>query len=58
MHAPPNDPMKMECIYNTLVPEGMTPLSWIAKPAMYFIPPAAFSRMDTVQVLSLLLNFY
>lgn len=49
MHAPPNDPMKMECIYKTLVPEGMTPLSWIQKPAMYFLPPAAFSRMDTVQ---------
>lgn len=52
MHAPPNDPMKMECIYKSLVPEGMAPLSWIHKPAMYFIPPAAFSRMDTVQVLS------
>lgn len=49
MHAPPNDPTKMECIYKTLVPEGMAPLSWIHKPAMYFLPPAAFSRMDTVQ---------
>ncbi|XP_034231129.1 general transcription factor 3C polypeptide 5 [Thrips palmi] len=49
MHAPPNDPMKMECIYKTLVPEGMAPLSWIHNPAMYFLPPAAFSRMDTVQ---------
>lgn len=49
MHAPPNDLTKMECIYNTLVPDGIVPLSWINKPAMYFLPPAAFSRMDTVQ---------
>ena len=39
MHAPPNDPSKMECIYKTLVPEGMAPLSWIHKPAMYYMQP-------------------
>ncbi|KAK3921071.1 General transcription factor 3C polypeptide 5 [Frankliniella fusca] len=49
MRAPPHDPTKLECIYDSLVPEGVVPLSWIKKPAIYFLPPAAFSRMDNVQ---------
>jgi len=44
------EPMKLENIYDTLVPKGLPPLSWVYEPANYFLPPAVFSRMDSVQV--------
>lgn len=41
---------KMEYIYDTLVPKGLLTPDWFTKPADYFLPPAAFSRMDSMQV--------
>uniref|UniRef100_A0A1B6FP34 General transcription factor 3C polypeptide 5 n=1 Tax=Cuerna arida TaxID=1464854 RepID=A0A1B6FP34_9HEMI len=40
---------KMECIYDQLVPRGLLTPQWFQDPAPYFLPPATFSRMDTVQ---------
>lgn len=37
--------------YNNLVPIGLPTSSWLAGDAPYFLPPATFSRMDTMQVL-------
>lgn len=40
------------CEYSNLVPTGLPKASWLTGEAPYFLPPAAFSRMDTMQVLT------
>lgn len=40
---------KDECIYNMIVPKGLD-VNWLSSESPYFLPPAAFSRVDTVQV--------
>ncbi|XP_054285252.1 general transcription factor 3C polypeptide 5-like [Macrosteles quadrilineatus] len=44
-----NSSGQMECIYDKLVPKGILTPEWFTQPAPYFLPPATFSRMDTVQ---------
>ncbi|XP_058806576.1 general transcription factor 3C polypeptide 5 [Phymastichus coffea] len=44
-----NDPTKDECIYDSIYPQGLPPYSWLKEEVPYFLPPAAFSRMDNVQ---------
>ncbi|GAB1862390.1 General transcription factor 3C polypeptide 5 [Camponotus japonicus] len=44
-----SDPKKLECIYNLIYPIGIPPYAWLKNDVPYFLPPAAFSRMDTVQ---------
>lgn len=39
----------MEDIYEKLVPNGLPSASWLYGDSPYFLPPAVFSRMDTVQ---------
>lgn len=41
---------EMESIYEKLVPRGLPSMSWLQENSPLFLPPAAFSRMDTVQV--------
>jgi general transcription factor 3C polypeptide 5 (transcription factor C subunit 1) len=38
------------CNYSSLVPIGLPTFSWLTGDAPYFLPPATFSRMDTMQV--------
>ena len=38
------------CNYSSLVPIGLPRFSWLTGDAPYFLPPATFSRMDTMQV--------
>jgi general transcription factor 3C polypeptide 5 (transcription factor C subunit 1) len=40
------------CKYSNLVPTGLPKASWLTGEAQYFLPPATFSRMDTMQVLT------
>ncbi|XP_069699295.1 general transcription factor 3C polypeptide 5 isoform X2 [Periplaneta americana] len=40
---------QMVCKYDSLVPIGLPTASWLAGSAPYFLPPATFSRMDTMQ---------
>ncbi|OXU20449.1 hypothetical protein TSAR_014419 [Trichomalopsis sarcophagae] len=44
-----DDPTKDECIYDSIYPVGLPSYSWMKKDVPYFLPPAAFSRMDSVQ---------
>lgn len=44
-----SNPKKLECIYSLIYPTGIPPYSWLKNDVPYFLPPAAFSRMDTVQ---------
>ncbi|XP_070156549.1 general transcription factor 3C polypeptide 5 [Polyergus mexicanus] len=44
-----SNPKKLECIYSSIYPIGIPPFSWLKNDVPYFLPPAAFSRMDTVQ---------
>ena len=44
-----DDPTKDECIYDSIYPVGLPPYSWMKNEVPYFLPPAAFSRMDSVQ---------
>lgn len=44
-----SDPTKLECIYDMIYPANFPSYSWLKKDVPYFLPPAAFSRMDTVQ---------
>ncbi|EZA46895.1 hypothetical protein DMN91_005378 [Ooceraea biroi] len=44
-----SDPRKLECIYSMIYPTGIPPYAWLKNDVPYFLPPAAFSRMDTVQ---------
>ncbi|XP_049963038.1 general transcription factor 3C polypeptide 5 [Schistocerca serialis cubense] len=39
----------MEDIYEKLVPKGLPSVSWLYGDSPYFLPPAVFSRMDSVQ---------
>ncbi|CAL4184680.1 unnamed protein product, partial [Meganyctiphanes norvegica] len=43
------DESSQECVYDDLVPKGMEKADWLNQPAPLFLPPAAFSRMDTPQ---------
>ncbi|XP_020286022.1 general transcription factor 3C polypeptide 5 isoform X2 [Pseudomyrmex gracilis] len=43
------NPQKLECIYNLIYPTGIPSYSWLKNDVPYFLPPAAFTRMDTVQ---------
>lgn len=43
------DGEKMINIHDTLVPHGLITPEWFDEPAEYFLPPATFSRMDTMQ---------
>lgn len=38
-----------ECLYDKIVPRGLD-TEWLKGESPYFLPPAAFSRVDTVQV--------
>lgn len=40
---------KMINIHDSLVPHGLITPEWFDEPAEYFLPPATFSRMDTMQ---------
>ncbi|XP_076066865.1 general transcription factor IIIC subunit l(2)37Cd [Oratosquilla oratoria] len=40
---------RAECFYDSLVPHGIVSSAWLNLPAPLFLPPAAFSRMDTPQ---------
>ncbi|KAL6254602.1 hypothetical protein P5V15_014652 [Pogonomyrmex californicus] len=44
-----SNPKKLECIYNLIYPTGIPLYSWLKNDVPYFLPPAVFSRMDTVQ---------
>lgn len=44
-----SNPKKLECIYNSIYPTGIPSADWLKQDVPYFLPPAAFSRMDTVQ---------
>lgn len=39
----------LECIYSSIYPTGIPSFSWLKNDVPYFLPPAAFSRMDTIQ---------
>lgn len=43
------DSKKLECIYDMIYPVNIPHYSWLKNKVPYFLPPAAFSRMDTVQ---------
>lgn len=43
------NPQKLECIYSLIYPTGIPSYSWLKNDVPYFLPPAAFTRMDTVQ---------
>ncbi|XP_054016559.1 general transcription factor 3C polypeptide 5 [Hylaeus anthracinus] len=44
-----SDPKKLECIYNKIYPINIPHFSWLKNDVPYFLPPATFSRMGTVQ---------
>ncbi|KAF7990553.1 hypothetical protein HCN44_000358 [Aphidius gifuensis] len=44
---------KNECIYNEIYPSGIPSYKWLQKDVPHFLPPAVFSRMDSVQNYSL-----
>ncbi|XP_011698841.1 PREDICTED: general transcription factor 3C polypeptide 5 isoform X2 [Wasmannia auropunctata] len=44
-----SDPRKLECIYDLIYPTGIPLYSWLKNDVPYFLPPAVFSRMDTIQ---------
>uniref|UniRef100_A0A1B6DG43 General transcription factor 3C polypeptide 5 n=2 Tax=Clastoptera arizonana TaxID=38151 RepID=A0A1B6DG43_9HEMI len=44
-----SDGLEMKYIYDTLVPKGLLTPDWFSEPAEYFLPPATFSRMDSMQ---------
>ncbi|XP_017878673.1 general transcription factor 3C polypeptide 5 isoform X2 [Ceratina calcarata] len=43
------DSKRLECIYDKIYPNNIPPFSWLKNDVPYFLPPAAFSRMDTMQ---------
>ncbi|XP_034945411.1 general transcription factor 3C polypeptide 5 [Chelonus insularis] len=49
----PWKPDKNQCIYELTYPIGILPYKWLDNEAPYFLPPAVFSRMDSVQQYSL-----
>ncbi|XP_012262747.2 general transcription factor 3C polypeptide 5 [Athalia rosae] len=44
------NPGENECIYDSIYPVNVPPYSWLKNKVPYFLPPAAFSRMDNVQL--------
>lgn len=40
----------MQNIYDSLVPTGVPSSGWLKERAMLFLPPAVFSRMDSMQI--------
>lgn len=44
------DGQQQACVYDQLVPQGMEGADWLNHAAPLFLPPAAFTRMDTPQV--------
>lgn len=44
-----DDPKTLKCIYDQIYPHNIPHYSWLKNEVPYFLPPAAFSRMDTVQ---------
>ena len=38
-----------ECIYNKIYPVNIPPYRWLEEDVPYFLPPAAFSRMVSIQ---------
>lgn len=40
----------VENIYPKLIPKDFPKIDWFYEPSPAFLPPAAFSRMDSVQV--------
>ncbi|XP_018369535.1 PREDICTED: general transcription factor 3C polypeptide 5 isoform X2 [Trachymyrmex cornetzi] len=44
-----SNPKKLECVYSLIYPTGIPLYSWLKNDVPYFLPPAVFSRMDTVQ---------
>ena len=44
------DGLQQVCVYDQLVPQGMETADWLNQPAPLYLPPAAFTRMDTPQV--------
>ncbi|XP_014223258.1 general transcription factor 3C polypeptide 5 [Trichogramma pretiosum] len=47
------NPTVDECIYEKIYPVGLPPYSWMTDDVPLFLPPAAFSRMDSIQQYSL-----
>lgn len=47
------DPNKDECIYDAIYPAEIPAYRWLKNKVPYFLPPPAFSRMDSVQQYSL-----
>ncbi|XP_045108931.1 general transcription factor 3C polypeptide 5-like isoform X2 [Portunus trituberculatus] len=43
------DGLQQMCVYDQLVPQGMERADWLNQPAPLYLPPAAFTRMDTPQ---------
>ncbi|XP_015182271.1 PREDICTED: general transcription factor 3C polypeptide 5 [Polistes dominula] len=43
-----DNPKKLECIYDKIFPTGIPSYSWLKNDVPFFLPPAAFSRMDGV----------
>ncbi|KAF7417727.1 hypothetical protein HZH68_000380 [Vespula germanica] len=43
------NPKVLECIYDKIYPTGIPSYSWLKNEVPYFLPPAAFSRVDSVQ---------
>ncbi|KAK0088056.1 hypothetical protein PV326_004954 [Microctonus aethiopoides] len=48
-----NNLKKNECIYDSIYPTKIPPLNWLDNKVPYFLPPAVFSRMDSVQQYSM-----
>ncbi|XP_042203749.1 general transcription factor 3C polypeptide 5-like isoform X2 [Homarus americanus] len=44
-----DDGQNQVCVYDQLVPRGMETADWLNQPAPLYLPPAAFTRMDTPQ---------
>ncbi|KAG0704432.1 General transcription factor 3C polypeptide 5 [Chionoecetes opilio] len=43
------DATQQVCVYDQLVPHGIEKADWLNQPAPLYLPPAAFTRMDTPQ---------
>ena len=44
-------------IYEQSVPKGLLDVSWLQGEAEIFLPPAAYSRIDSMQVYIIIVNF-
>lgn len=47
--VPSEDGQQQVCVYDQLVPQGMERADWLNQAAPLYLPPAAFTRMDTPQ---------